>query len=102
MAIKGGDTAFRMELAVQAPLERSFRVFVERCHDWWPLEHRLGETDRIAVVLEPRAGGRWYERTKDGRENEWGRVLDWQPPDRVSLSWQIGLGFAPEDSQNSP
>jgi len=87
---------FRMGVPVYAPVDRAFSVFVERCHDWWPSEHRLGHADRVAVVLEPRLGGRWYERTADGKESNWGSVLEWQPPYRVSLSWQIGLGFVPE------
>ena len=46
--------------------------------------------DRSAdVVIEPRAGGRWFEVGEDGSEQMWGRVLEWSGPDRVVLAWQL-------------
>ena len=40
-------------------------------------------------MLEPQVGGRLYEVTDDG-EQDWGRVLEWDPPHRFLLDWQIG------------
>ena len=41
------------------------------------------------MIVEPRAGGRWYEIAGDGRECDWGRVLHWQPPGRLVLVWGL-------------
>ena len=45
------------------------------------------------AVIEPRVGGRWYERGEDGSECEWGKVLAWEPPTRVVLAWQVTAQF---------
>lgn len=96
MGRNDSEAKVRAVATVEAPIERAFQVFTQRCDAWWPRPYRLGQTERIDVVLEPRAGGRWYERTADGKECDWGKVLAWHPPDRSALSWQIGLGFVPE------
>ena len=32
---------------------------------------------------------RWYERGEDGSTCDWGRMLSWEPPTRLVLSWEI-------------
>jgi uncharacterized protein YndB with AHSA1/START domain len=40
-------------------------------------------------VFEPRVGGRVYDRGADGSECHWARVLAYEPPTRVVISWDI-------------
>ena len=78
------------ELTVAAPLEVAWKVFTQEMGKWWPLEtHKIGAAPAVDAVIEPRVGGRWYERGADGSSCDWGRVLVWQPPMRLVLSWEV-------------
>jgi uncharacterized protein YndB with AHSA1/START domain len=44
-------------------------------------------------VIEPFAGGRWFERDAEGGETSWGRVLAFEPPERLLLAWQLNSQF---------
>ena len=84
----------RKTIEVKAPRERAFDVFANRIGEWWHKEHCLSKDTPLAdVVIEPRAGGRWYEKGADGSEREWGRVLAWEPPHRLLLAWQLTREF---------
>jgi uncharacterized protein YndB with AHSA1/START domain len=74
---------------VAAPVDQAFRAFTESFGSWWPAQYHIGEADMADAILEPRAGGRWYERGVDGSECDWGRVLAWEPPNRLVVTWQI-------------
>jgi uncharacterized protein YndB with AHSA1/START domain len=86
------ETAVRKSMRVQAPIERAFSVFVEQMETWWPATHHIGKTPFEAIFIEPRVGGRWYERDVEGKLIDWGKVLAWDPPHRLTLSWQVGPG----------
>jgi uncharacterized protein YndB with AHSA1/START domain len=81
----------RKTIRVQATPARAFEVFTAGMSRWWMPTHSISPTKTpiAEVVIEPRAGGRWYERGTDGSECEWGRVLTWEPPTRLVLAWQI-------------
>jgi uncharacterized protein YndB with AHSA1/START domain len=85
--------AFRTTITVAAPIERAFSVFTAGFDSWWPRAHHIGSSDLAEVVIEGRVGGRWLERDTDGSECEWGRVLDWDPPNGVALSWHLNVDF---------
>lgn len=76
-------------VTVALPLRHAFEVFTGRIDAWWPHRFHIGAAEVEEVVLEPRVGGRWYERDVDGSECDWGRVLAWEPPTRLLLTWQI-------------
>lgn len=79
-------------IRVKAPIERAFSVFVEQMETWWPMTHHIGDTPFVAIFVEPRVGGRWYERNAKGDLCDWGKVLKWDPPHAVALSWHVEPG----------
>jgi uncharacterized protein YndB with AHSA1/START domain len=79
----------RKTVHVTAPPDRAFTFFTQRMGRWWPRAHTLLGAPQQDVVIEPRLGGRWYERGVDGSEYDWGRVLAWEPPERIVLAWQL-------------
>jgi uncharacterized protein YndB with AHSA1/START domain len=79
----------RKSVRVAAPPDRAFEVFTAGIGRWWPKTHHIGASDLDTLVIEPRAGGRWYERGVDGVECEVGKVLVWEPPARLVLGWQL-------------
>jgi uncharacterized protein YndB with AHSA1/START domain len=87
----------RKSIQVRAGIERAFQVFVEQMETWWPATHHIGNTPFVAIFVEPRVGGRWYERDVEGKLTDWGKVLAWDPPHRVAFSWHVGPGHDPPD-----
>jgi uncharacterized protein YndB with AHSA1/START domain len=90
---KSGDydpNAVRKTMNVKAPPDIAWRVFTEKMGTWWPLLHyKIGKANAVDAVVEPRVGGRWYERGEDGSTCDWGRVLVWEPNSRLVLTWDI-------------
>lgn len=84
----------RKSVTVNAAPERAFKVFNERMGAWWPHQNSIGSAPIADVVIEPRIGGRWFERGEDGSESEWGKVLAWNPPSGLVLAWQINGEWA--------
>jgi uncharacterized protein YndB with AHSA1/START domain len=89
MSTQAEQTAVRTEIVVEAPIERAFRVFTEQFDRIKPREHNMLEAEIAESIFEPRAGGRVYDRGADGSECQWGRVLAYEPPDRLVFSWDI-------------
>lgn len=78
----------RLSVDVGCSVEDAFALFTTRMAEWWPLDiasyggHRAKE-----IFLEPRVGGRFYERFVDGDELQVGRVIVCTPPERIVFTW---------------
>lgn len=79
----------RKSIQVKASQEHAFEVFTAGMGRWWIKGHSINTSPQQDVIVEPRAGGRWYERGDDGTECDWGHVITWDPPRGVVFAWQI-------------
>jgi uncharacterized protein YndB with AHSA1/START domain len=91
----------RRQVVVEAPIERAFAVFTERFGDFKPAEHNLLAAPIAETVFEPRVGGSIYDRAVDGSVCRWVRILDYEPPDRVVFSWDIGPTWQVEEDPDN-
>jgi uncharacterized protein YndB with AHSA1/START domain len=98
MPESAADVVIRKSVEVGVPVETAFRVFTEQAGSWWPLATKsVGQEEAVDLIFEPEVDGRVYERLRNGDEHEWGRILAWEPPHRLALTWHPGRG--PETSQ---
>lgn len=79
----------KQSIVVEAPLARAFKVFTEDFGSFKPREHNLLAVPIAETVFETHVGGNIYDRGVDGSECRWARVLAFEPPHRVLLSWDI-------------
>jgi DNA-binding transcriptional ArsR family regulator/uncharacterized protein YndB with AHSA1/START domain len=89
MSTQEAGTSVRTSTVVEAPVERAFSVFTEDFGRFKPPEHNMLGVEIAETVFEPRAGGHLYDRGIDGSECRWARVLAYEPPNRVVISWDI-------------
>jgi hypothetical protein len=79
----------RLSYEIGCSPEHAFEVWTTRISAWWPHGHSASGDPDTVVVLEPRPGGRIFERTSDGREIDWGEITLWNPPRRLGYAWHI-------------
>ena len=81
--------SIRKTLTVDCGVEDAFRIFTADTLSWWPTEsHSIHETV-AEIVFEPRVGGEVYEVSNTGEKGHWANVLEWEPPTRLVLAWNI-------------
>ncbi|MBO6724828.1 MAG: SRPBCC family protein [Rhizobiaceae bacterium] len=86
----------RKSVVVEAPIARAFDVFTREFGSFKPPDHNLLAVPIAETVFEPRVGGCIYDRGIDGSECRWARVLAYDPPRMVRLSWDINTQWQVE------
>jgi uncharacterized protein YndB with AHSA1/START domain len=85
--------SIKKEVVVEASQETCFEVFSRKMDLWWPRSHHVGKSPLVEMVLEPKAGGRWYSTHEDGEQCSVGYVQDFEPHSRLVLVWQLNGEF---------
>ena len=80
------------QVTIAKPAAEVFRLFTAEIDKWWPLGkgYKVGKAEPVFCAIEPRVGGRLFERSQDGQECDWGTVLVWDPPHTLAYSWHPG------------
>jgi uncharacterized protein YndB with AHSA1/START domain len=78
-----------LRFTVACTPEHAFDVWANRTSLWWPHGHSVSGDPGLTVTIEPRVGGRIFERTATGEEHDWGEVLVWEPPHRLAYLWHL-------------
>ena len=93
------DSHVTVTTTVAVPPAAAFAVFTEHIDAWW----RRGPRFRWLVsgegvlAFEGGADGRLVERAPDGEAFEIGRVLAWEPGERLAFAFRA-RAFAPDES----
>ena len=80
-------------VAVTAPPERAFAVFVDDVDAWWPLDGFSvgGASSSVAFERGPEGHAtRLVESLAAGGTADWGAVTRWDPPRAVAFTWHPG------------
>ena len=81
----------RRSVVVECGVDEAFEIFTTRIGSWWPLQtHSVSQDRARTCAIEPCLGGDVYEVRDDGERFSWGKVLAWEPPHRLMLSWHPG------------
>jgi hypothetical protein len=81
----------RYRFRVRCLPAEAFRLWTAAADAWWPMAtHSVSGESDAQLVIEPRQGGRIFERLRDGRELEWGAVVVFDPPGRLVCDWLVG------------
>jgi uncharacterized protein YndB with AHSA1/START domain len=83
------ENAVRLSIEVAVGVERAFEVFTHDFDRIKPREHNMLGEPIEETILEPKAGGRLYDRAASGATCDWGAVLAFEPPHRLLLTWNI-------------
>jgi len=79
----------RLSFAVACSVEHAWETWTRRASLWWPAGHTVAGEPGLEIVFEPRCAGRIFERTQEGREEDWGEILTWEPPRRLTYLWHL-------------
>jgi hypothetical protein len=87
--VSGNKELLVVSQKVAGTPERAFAVFVDEFDRWWPRDYTWGKDKLAEIGIEPKIGGKCFERTTDGALAVWGTVLSIQRPSHIVIAWQV-------------
>ncbi len=85
-----------VQVIVNIPRQAAFAAFTNGFFDWWPRDYSYSGHLVEGLVIGDCEGAFCSEFGPDGFRIDFGRVLEWSPPDRLVISWAISPESRPE------
>ncbi|HWM07394.1 MAG TPA: SRPBCC domain-containing protein [Actinophytocola sp.] len=79
----------RLSFEVACSQRHAFEVWTRRIDLWWPADHTATGEEGLRITLEPRIGGRIFQRDPAGVEIDWGEVTEFGPPEVLGYRWHL-------------
>jgi len=86
----------RKEFEMNLSKEKAFQNFIYRLNEWWPKEFTWSGKALQEIYIEQQENGHCIEIGPHDFRCDWGRVLTWNPPDKITFTWQIGPNREPQ------
>ena len=90
------DDRINIEMEIQLPREETFKRFITGLNSWWPKEYTWSGQVLEEIKIEPETGGKCYETGPYNFRCDWGRVMTYEAPDKLVITWQISPARVPE------
>lgn len=88
--------SINQKMEIQCSIDKAFELFTDGFGTWWPREYSWSQEGMESIGIEPKVGGRCTEIGPEGFQLDWGRVLEWRPPEQLIITWQISPNRFPQ------
>lgn len=85
----------KKKIMFDAPLQRSFAIFLNDIGIWWPKEYTWSKEELVALKINPTVNGFLTEIGPYGFQCDWGRIVKFEQY-ALTFLWQIGPNRVPE------
>jgi uncharacterized protein YndB with AHSA1/START domain len=72
----------QLQITIHATPAKVWKAMTKDVSKWWPSHYHSSEETKT-FVMEPKVGGRIYEDEGDGAGAEWGRIIVFQPDQKL-------------------
>lgn len=95
------DDAIRRVVRMNVLPRRAFTAITTRIPEWWPRDWTWSGKALEEIVIEPFVGGHCFEHARHGMRFDFGRVLAFDAPDRLSIAWHVSPLLRPDPAHAS-
>lgn len=76
-------------ISLPIPPQEAFDSFWQHLNEWWPTAYTWSQDQLEEIRMDGKLGGFCTEIGPQGFRIDWGRIIKWNPGERLTFLWQI-------------